>query len=112
MLWNGEVAAFMTPSSVYSESGGSILMARKKVGIVGKWFLAFNQEGKLDLQGRILERMKEGIYLIETYGWSEGEVYDERIISVDKMCNWRFYPDFETFGLRAQQHLKSENAVL
>ena len=112
MLWNGEVAAFMTPSSVYSESGGSILMARKKVGIVGKWFLAFNQEGKLDLQGRVLERMKEGIYLIETYGWSEGEVYDERIISVDKMCNWRFYPDFETFGLRAQQHLKSENSVL
>ena len=112
MLWSGEVAAFITPSSVYSESGGSILMARKKVGIVGKWFLAFNQEGSLDLQGRVLERMKEGIYLIETYGWSEGEIYDERIISVDKMCNWRFYPDFETFGLRAQQHLKSENAVL
>ena len=112
MLWNGEVVAFITPSSVYSESGGSILMAKKKVGIVGKWFLAFNPEGKLDLQGRVLERMKEGIYLIETYGWSEGEVYDERIVSVDKMCNWRFYPDFETFGLRAQQHLKSENAVL
>jgi len=109
MLWNGEVAALIPPSSVYPESGWSILMARKKVGIVGKWFLAFNQEGKLDLQGRVLERMKEGIYLIETYGWSEGEVYDERIISVDKMCNWRFYPDFETFGLRAQQHLKSED---
>jgi hypothetical protein len=55
--------------------------------------------------------MKEGIYLIETYGWSEGEVYDERIVSVNKMCNWRFYPDFETFGLRAQQHLKSENGI-
>lgn len=87
-------------------------MARKKVGIVGKWFLAFNLEGKLDLQGRVLERMKDGIYLIETYGWSEGEVYDERIISVDRMCNWRFYPDFETFGLRAQQHLKSENGTM
>jgi hypothetical protein len=112
MLWSCEVAAFITPSSVCAESGGSILMARKKVGIVGKWFLAFNQEGNLDLQGRVLERMKEGIYLIETYGWTEGEVYDERIISVDKMCNWRLYPDFETFGLRAQQHLKSENAIL
>lgn len=111
MLWNGEVVSLMTPSSVYSESGGSILMPKKKVGIVGKWFLAFNQEGRLDLQGRVLERMKEGIYLIETYGWSDGEVYDERIISVDKMCNWRFYPDFETFGLRAQQHLKSEHGA-
>lgn len=86
-------------------------MAKKKVGIVGKWFLAFNPEGELDLQGRVLDRMKEGIYLIETYGWSEGEVYDERIVSVTKMCNWRFYPDFETFGLRAQQHLKSENGI-
>jgi hypothetical protein len=86
-------------------------MAKKKLGIVGKWFLGFNQEGKLDLQGRVLERMKEEIYLIETYGWSEGEVYDERIISVDQMCNWRFYLDFETFGLRAQQHLKSEDGV-
>jgi hypothetical protein len=111
MLRSGEAVALITPLSVFSESGGSIRMAKKKVGIVGKWFLVFNPEGKLDLQGRVLERMKEGIYLIETYGWSEGEVCDERIVSVDKMCNWRFYPDFEIFGLRAQQHLKSENGI-
>ena len=59
MLWNGEVSS-VTTSSVYSEYGWSILMAKKKTGIVGKWFLALNQEGKLDLQGRVLERMKEG----------------------------------------------------
>jgi hypothetical protein len=86
-------------------------MARKKVGIVGKWFLAFNQEGKLDLQGRVLEKMKNGIYLIETYSWNDGQVLDERIISVAQMCNWRLYPDFETFGLRAQEYLKSESGV-
>ncbi len=108
MIWNGE-EILLTSSPVYSDLIGSIVMAKKKVGIVGKWFLAFNQDGSLDLQGRVLDKMKEGIYLIETYGWSDGEVYDERIVSVDKMCNWRFYPDFETFGLRAQQHLKSED---
>jgi hypothetical protein len=69
------------------------------------------QSGGKPISRRVLDRMKEGIYLIETYGWSEGEVYDERIVSVNKMCNWRFYPDFETFGLRAQQHLKSENGI-
>jgi len=83
-------------------------MAKKKPGIVGKWFLAFNQEGKLDLQGRILEKMKNEIYLIETYSWNDGQVLDERIIPLDQMHNWRLYPDFETFCLRAQQCLKSE----
>jgi hypothetical protein len=84
-------------------------MVKKKAGIVGKWFLAFNQDGRLDLQGRVLEKMKNAIYLIETYSWNDGQVLDERIVSVDQMCNWRLYPDFETFGLRAQQYLKSES---
>jgi hypothetical protein len=87
---------------------GRTVMVKKKVGIVGKWFLAFNQDGRLDLQGRVLEKMKNGIYLIETYSWNDGQVLDERIIPVDQMSNWRLYPDFETFGLRAQQYLKSE----
>lgn len=47
----------------------------------------------LEWQGRVLDRVEVGLYLIELYSWWDGMPNGQRLIGVEKMELWTFYDD-------------------
>jgi hypothetical protein len=58
--------------------------------LVGKWFHSF-EDGQLVSQGRILGRIKAGVYLAQLYCWRQGTPVHKVVVSAEKMQGWRFY---------------------
>ncbi|MCK6468629.1 MAG: hypothetical protein L6Q53_10590 [Candidatus Brocadia sinica] len=69
--------------------------------LTGKYFLSF-EDNKLSLQGRILSQMADDLYLVETYDWFEGQIFDMRLVSLRDMVDCHFYKTGEDMKSHAE----------
>lgn len=76
-------------------------MDRKETSLVGKYFLSF-EDSKLCLQGRVLSQESDGLYLVETYEWADGQTFDMRLVGLSDMVDWRFYQTNEDMKSHAE----------
>jgi hypothetical protein len=82
------------PATEKSQSGGAVMGKNEKSvsgNLVGKFFHSFKDAGEMEWQGRVLSEPKPGIFLVQTYSFATGAEYDQRLIPVERMVNWRFY---------------------
>ncbi|MFA5706437.1 MAG: hypothetical protein WDA41_08800 [Candidatus Neomarinimicrobiota bacterium] len=61
------------------------------VGFVGKWFLSFTEEGKINWQGYILKDEGNGCYLVQLYSWLDGKPTKQIVVKSTDMNTWNFY---------------------
>lgn len=68
-------------------------MAASKEGVVvGRFFHSTHVEG---WQGRVISEPRPGVYMIETYDWLGGLVWDETLRPIEQMSGWSFYDSAE-----------------
>jgi hypothetical protein len=61
--------------------------------MVGTWFHSISPEtGRIQWQGEILAEPEPGLFLVETYSWSTRSPYDRRLVPLEAMRDWLFYP--------------------
>lgn len=61
----------------------------------GKFFLSYDQDGRLCWQGKVLDRIDQhGFYLVETYDWM-GSRYCQHVVHISDMKIWKFFVDIE-----------------
>jgi hypothetical protein len=80
--------------------------------LVKKWFHSFTpcqycEKPHVQWQGQILARLPSGSYLVQTYSWVMGELYDQQIVTPERIEreSWRFYDDNETMNFRYEETL-------
>lgn len=74
----------------------------------GKFFHSFDEDNKLNWQGRVLHSMPDEYFLIQLYSWLDGRPTAQRIISFKDMINWIFYASKEEWGWAADDILKRQ----
>jgi len=78
----------------------------KSEEVVGKYFHSANETNKVEWQGVVIGEPHPGWYLVQLLDWSSGEPSVQRLVPIEKMIGWLFYPDAEavTFRSKRQQH--------
>jgi len=68
--------------------------------LVGKYFHSTNETDKIEWQGLVIGEPQPGWYLVQLFEWNSGETTVQRIVPIEKMMSWLFYPDAQamTFG--------------
>ena len=74
----------------------------KRDPLVGKFFHRF-QGDVIDWQGKVLARMKAGLYLVQLFSWLGGEETDQVFVTLAQMRNWKFYRDAELMKWRHER---------
>ena len=73
---------------------------RKPEKLVRKYFHSANENNKIEWQGVVIGEPQPGWYLVQLFEWSSGEPTVQRVVPIEKMIGWSFYPDANamTFG--------------
>jgi hypothetical protein len=58
--------------------------------LTNRWFHS-RKDGKINWQGRILGKVREGRYLVQLYSWLDGGPTNQKIVAVEEMDDWDFY---------------------
>jgi hypothetical protein len=68
--------------------------------LIGKYFHSANETSKVEWQGLVIGEPHPGWYLVQLFDWSSGEPLVQRLVPIEKMIGWLFYPDSHamTFG--------------
>jgi len=61
--------------------------------LVGKYFHSANENDKVEWQGVVVEEPHPGWYLVQLFDWTSGEPSVQRLVPIEKMTAWLFYPD-------------------
>ena len=61
--------------------------------LVGKYFRSANGNDKVEWQGVVIGEPHPGWYLVQLFDWTSGEPSVQRLVPVEKMVAWLFYPD-------------------
>jgi hypothetical protein len=74
--------------------------------LVGKYFHSANESNKIEWQGVVIGEPHPGWYLVQLFEWASGEPSVQRLVPIEKMASWLFYPDADamTFGSKGSQH--------
>jgi hypothetical protein len=85
-------------------------MAGKQEKLVGKYFHSANETNKIEWQGVVIGEPRPGWYLVQLFEWSSGELDVQRLVPIEKMIGWLFYPDAAamTFGSKRSEHQSTE----
>ena len=81
-------------------------MTGDKQNLVGKYFHSANEDNKIEWQGVVIGQPHPGWYLVQLFEWTSGEPSVQRLVPIEKMMGWLFYPDANsmTFGSKGSQH--------
>ena len=81
-------------------------MSWKSEKLVGKYFHSVNETNKIEWRGVVIGELQPGWYLVQLLEWTSGEPSVQRLVPIEKMIGWLFYPDAEamTFRSKRQQH--------
>jgi hypothetical protein len=60
--------------------------------LVGKYFHSANGNDKVEWQGVVIGEPHPGWYLVQLFDWTSGEPSVQRLVPVEKMVAWLFYP--------------------
>jgi hypothetical protein len=79
--------------------------AEREGNLVGKYFHSVSETNKTEWQGVVIGQPHSGWYLVQLFDWHSGEPTAQRLVPIEKMIGWLFYPDAEamTSGSRAPQ---------
>ncbi len=77
-------------------------MAVAKNPLIGKFFHSRNRFGKVEWQGRVIGSPEPGIYLVQLFEWGMGEPNIQRLVTIEDMVTWLFYPDGEAMDYSYQ----------
>jgi len=61
--------------------------------LVGKYFHSADENNKVEWQGVVIGEPHSGWYLVQLFDWTSGEPSVQRLVAVEKMTAWLFYPD-------------------
>ena len=64
--------------------------------LVGKYFHGANENNKVEWQGVVIGEPHPGWYLVQLFDWASGEPSAQRLVPIEKMNAWLFYPDRDT----------------
>jgi hypothetical protein len=78
----------------------------KQEKLVGKYFHSANETNKVEWQGLVIGEPHPGWYLVQLFEWVSGEPSVQRLVPIEKMIGWLFYPDADamTFGSKHSQY--------
>ena len=61
--------------------------------LVGKYFHWANENNKVECQGLVIGEPHPGWYLVQLLDWASGKPSVQRLVPIEKMTAWLFYPD-------------------
>ena len=67
--------------------------ASKAEKLVGKYFHGANENNKIEWQGVVIGEPNPGWYLVQLFDWATGSPSVQRLVPIEKMNAWLFYPD-------------------
>jgi hypothetical protein len=81
-------------------------MGEKSEKLVGKYFHSASETSKIEWQGMIIGEPHPGWYLVQLFDWGSGEPSVQRLVPIEKMIGWLFYPDADamTFSSKGSPH--------
>jgi hypothetical protein len=68
-------------------------MSDKTEKVVGKYFQSADETNKVEWQGVVIGEPHPGWYLVQLFEWTSGEPSVQRLVPIEKMIDWLFYPD-------------------
>ncbi len=86
-------------------------MSKEPEQLVGKYFHSANENNKIEWQGVVIGEPQSGWYLVQLFEWTSGEPTEQRLVPIEKMIGWLFYPDADamTLGSKPSQHRVTES---
>jgi hypothetical protein len=78
--------------------------------LVGKYFRSANETNKVEWQGAVIAEPHSGWYLVRLFEWGSGEPKEQRLVPIEKMISWSFYPDMDAMmsGSKRSPALEAE----
>ena len=77
--------------------------------LVGKYFHSANETNKIEWQGVVIGEPHPGWYLVQLFEWASGDPSVQRLVPIEKMISWVFYPDADAMtGSKHSQHQITE----
>ena len=61
--------------------------------LVGKYFHSVNGNNKVEWPGVVIGEPHPGWYLVQLFDWTSGAPSVQRLVPIEKMTGWLFYPD-------------------
>ena len=71
--------------------------------LLGKYFQSANEDNKIEWQGVVIGEPHPGWYLVQLLEWTSGEPSVQRLVPIEKMIGWLFYPDADTMKSGSQR---------
>jgi hypothetical protein len=73
--------------------------------LVGKYFQSANESNQIEWQGVVIGEPHPGWYLVQLFEWASGDPSVQRLVPIEKMISWSFYPSADAItGSKRSQH--------
>ena len=80
-------------------------MFRESEKVVGKYFQSADETNKIEWQGIVIGEPHPGWYLVQLFDWASGDPSVQRLVPIQKMVSWSFYPSADALaGSQRSQH--------
>jgi hypothetical protein len=77
--------------------------------LVGKFFFTLKDK-TLEWQGTVVARVpRTNMYLVLTYEWLMGQPFDQLLVNLEAMMDWRFFDSEFEFRERVSEMLKRQD---
>ena len=86
-------------------------VAAKTEKLVGKYFRSTNETNKVEWQGVVTGEPHPGWYLVQLFEWGSGEPTEQRLVPIEKMIGWSFYPDTEAMMSGSNRSLAHDSGT-
>jgi len=53
----------------------------------------WDNRAKVEWQGAVIAEPHSGWYLVQLFEWASGAPTEQRLVPIEKMISWSFYPD-------------------
>jgi hypothetical protein len=71
--------------------------------LVGKYFHSATETNKIEWQGVVIGEPHPGWYLVQLFDWTSDEPNVQRLVPIEKMIGWLFYPDAEAMAFDSKR---------
>ena len=86
-------------------------VAAKTEKLVGKYFRSANETNKVEWQGAVIAEPHSGWYLVQLFEWGSGEPTEQRLVPIEKMIGWSFYPDTDAMMSGSKRSLAHDSGI-
>ena len=79
--------------------------------LVGKYFRSANETNKVEWQGAVIAEPHSGWYLVQLFEWGSGEPTEQKLVPIEKMIGWSFYPDTDAMMSGSKRSLALDSGT-